>query len=69
MEWLLQNWVWIVVAVGGVWLFSRMSRGAMMGGCGHDMAHEGPAQDAAKKEAGDKATPPAAFHRHGLLLN
>jgi hypothetical protein len=66
MEWLLQNWLWIVVAIGGVWLFSRMSRGTgMMGGRGHDMAHEGPPQDTAAKAAGDKdAKPASSSHRH-----
>jgi hypothetical protein len=71
MEWLSQNWVWIVVAVGVVWLFARMRPGAGgMGGCcgGHDMAHEGPAQDASKKEAGaqdTKAAAVAATKKHG----
>ena len=65
MEWLLQNWIWIVVAIGGVWLFSRMSRGAgMMGGCGHDMAHEGPPQEAAKKEAAGAKDPKPASSSH-----
>lgn len=67
MEWLAQNWIWIVVAVGAVWLFARMRPGGAMGGCcgGHDMAHEGPPQDASKKEAGDQgAKPSAASHRH-----
>lgn len=67
MEWLSQNWVWIVVAVGVVWLFARMRPGGgMMGGCGgHDMAHEGPAQDASKKEVADQGAKPAeTTHRH-----
>ena len=51
MEWLLQNWIWIIVAVGVVLLFSRMRHGAMMGGCGHDMAHEGPPPETTKKVA------------------
>lgn len=59
MEWLLQNWIWIVVAVGGVWFFSRLSRGTgMMGGCGHDMAHEGPPPETTKKAVDDKDTKP-----------
>lgn len=65
MEWLLQNWIWIIVAVGVVLLFLRMRHGAMMGGCGHDMAHEGPPQDTAKKAPDDKEAKPAATsHRH-----
>jgi len=65
MEWLSQNWVWIVVAVGVVWLFARMRAGGAMGGCcgGHEMAHEGP--DAAKKEAGAQdANAATAPHKH-----
>ena len=65
MEWLSQNWIWIVVAIGALWFFSRMRHGGMMGGCGHDMAHEGPPQDAAKQAAGDKDPKPAASsHRY-----
>lgn len=66
MEWLSQNWIWIVVAVGAVWLFARMRQGGFMGGGrGHDMAHEGPPQDASKKEAADQGAKPAASsHRH-----
>lgn len=30
MDWLSQNWIWIAVAIGGVFLFSRMG----VGGCG-----------------------------------
>ena len=51
--------------MGVVLLFSRMRHGAMMGGCGHDMAHEGPPQDTAKKAPDDKEAKPAATsHRH-----
>jgi hypothetical protein len=64
MEWLLQNWIWIVVAVGGVWLFARMSRGTGMMGCGHDMAHEGPPQDATKAPTDKDAKPASSSHRH-----
>ena len=72
MEWLSQNWVWIVVAVGVVWLFARMRAGGAMGGCcgGHDMAHEGPHEarkaqgtdtpGSAAKETGEKAAQGAA---------
>jgi hypothetical protein len=51
MEWLSQYWIWIVVAIGAVWLLSRR-HGGFMGGCGHDMAHEGPHQ-APKAESAD----------------
>ncbi len=41
MDWLLQNWVWIVVAVGGFYLISRMGMGMGMGmgGCGMGHSH------------------------------
>ena len=66
MEWLSQYWIWIVVAVGVVWLLARMRQDGLMGGCGHGhgMAPEGP-QDASKKEsAGDAGKPAASSHRH-----
>jgi hypothetical protein len=59
MEWLSQNWVWIVVAVGFVWLFARMRPGGgMMGGCcgGHEMAHK-PLPENPKKEAAPHDSP------------
>lgn len=35
MDWLAQNWTWIALAVGGVFLFTRMGAGGCgMGGCG-----------------------------------
>ena len=44
MEWLSQNWIWLVLIVGVMWLLSRGRHGGMMGGCcAHDMAHEGAA--------------------------
>lgn len=33
MEWLSQNWLWIVVAIGGFYLMTRMH------GMGHGMGH------------------------------
>jgi len=35
MDWLYQNWVWIVVLIGGYVLMSRMG----MGGCGMGHSH------------------------------
>ncbi len=35
MDWLTQNWTWIALAVGGVFLFTRMGAGGCgTGGCG-----------------------------------
>ena len=35
MAWLAQNWIWIALAAGGVFLFTRMGAGGCgMGGCG-----------------------------------
>ncbi len=39
MNWLSQNWIWIVAAVGGFFLISRMGLG--MGGCGMGHSHGG----------------------------
>jgi len=61
MEWLSQYWIWIVVAIGAVWLLSRR-HGGLMGGCGHDMAHEGPHQ-APKAESAD--APQSAVKKAG----
>jgi len=76
VEWLSQNWSWIVLAAGVVWLFSRMRHGGAIGGCCGGMAHEGPGE--ARKtqgpgvpgspvnEAGDpKAQGAAPAQRHG----
>ncbi|OGA30714.1 MAG: hypothetical protein A3G80_06135 [Betaproteobacteria bacterium RIFCSPLOWO2_12_FULL_62_13b] len=78
MEWLSQNWIWLVLIAGVVWLLSRSRHGGLMGGCGaHDMAHEGPAgevkpqgADAApapanEEKAGQAAQRPASSQRHG----
>jgi hypothetical protein len=79
MEWLTQNWIWLVLIVGVViWLLSRSRHGGLMGGCStHGMAHEGPVAefkgqgaDAARppikeEKAGQPAEPAASSHRHG----
>lgn len=78
MEWLSQNWIWVVLAVGVLWLLSRGRHGGLMGGFGtHGRAHEGPpgktkgqGADAARppvkeEKAGQAAERPAASHQHG----
>lgn len=79
MEWLSQNWIWVVLVAGVIWLLSRGRHGGLMGGCcgTHDMAREGPAgedkargADAAQPPikvdtTGQPATPAASSHRHG----
>ncbi len=55
MEWLSQNWIWVALGIGAVFM---MTRGARGGGCcgGHDQG---------KSDAPD--TPDAAesnLHRH-----
>ena len=79
MEWLSQNWIWLVLVAGVVWLLSRSRRGgSAMGCCGaHDMAHEGPAGEG-KAQGTETSRPPvkvdtagrpvegsASPHRHG----
>lgn len=79
MDWLSQNWIWLVLIAGVVMMLSRGRHGGMMGGCcgGHDMAREGPAgEDKARsadtppppaKEAmaGQAAEPSPTSHKHG----
>lgn len=80
MEWLSQNWIWLVLIVGVIWLLNRGRHGGMMGGCcgGHDMAHEGPAGERKtqgtetnarppikEEKAGQPAEQAASSHRHG----
>lgn len=60
MEWLSQNWIWLALIVGVMWLFSRSRHGGLMGGCGtHGMAHEGPAGDANAGSTDAAPTPTA----------
>ena len=57
MEWLSQNWIWLVLIVGVMMLLSRGRHGGMMGGC-CGMAHEGPAKEnktAAAEGAADRS--------------
>jgi len=78
MQWLSQNWIWLVLIVGVVWLLSRSRHGGLMGGCaGHGMAHQGAAGEV--KGQGADAAPPSikderagqpverstSSHRHG----
>ena len=37
MEWLSQNWIWIIVAIGGFYFMTRMH--GMGHGIGHSMGH------------------------------
>lgn len=48
MEWLANNWVWILVGIGFVWLMSR--GGAGMGCCGGGHSH-GTHKEGSEKEA------------------
>jgi len=58
MEWLTQNWIWVALIVGVIWLLSRSRHGGMMGGCGtHGMAHEGPAGEGKDRTADAPRTP------------
>jgi len=40
MDWLLQNWLWVLLALGAVWMFSR--RGLAGYGMGGHGGHGGP---------------------------
>jgi len=74
MEWLSQNWIWVVVGMGVVWLLTRGHHGGLMGGGCGTHAHEGPAgegkaqrSDALIKDEKTAASSerPAASQRHG----
>lgn len=47
MEWLAQNWLWLVLIIGVMMMLSRGRHGGAMGGCcgSHDTAREGPASE------------------------
>jgi len=78
MEWLSQNWIWLVLVAGVVWLLSRSRHGSLMGGYGaHGMAREGPSGEG-RAQGTDISRPPnkvdtagrpvegsASQHRHG----
>ena len=68
MEWLSQNWLWLVFVVVIVTMLSRRGRGGMMGGCcgGHDVAREGPAGEG-KALSADTPPPPAKEAAAGQL--
>lgn len=81
MDWLTQNWVWLALGVGAVWMFSRGRQGGAMGCCGghdHEKAHEGTAgegkaqrTDASRLPASNEpgaartAEQTTSSHRHG----
>ena len=52
MEWLSQNWTWLALFAGVVWLFTRGRRGGAMGGCSmHGIAHNGSGQEGTPQSA------------------
>lgn len=61
MDWLTQNWIWIVLAIGGFFMLRRMGG---MGGCGtgHSSAH-------GRHEGDRENAPPAAGNRPGALFD
>ncbi len=69
MQWLSQNWIWLVLIVGVMWLLNRGRHGGLMGGCcgGHDMAHEGPAGEV-KGQSADAARPPIKEEKAGQAV-
>lgn len=58
MEWLTNNWVWILVGIGLVWFMSRGHAG--MGCCGGGHSHgthkESPEQEEEQKSAATKTS-------------
>lgn len=58
MEWLTNNWVWILVGIGLVWFMSRGHAG--MGCCGGGHSHgthkESPEQEGEQKSTATKTS-------------
>ena len=78
MGWFSQNWIWIALAIGALWLYSRGRHGGLLGGCSlHQTASDDPAGQSKAQGAdttptpveqgqdGRAAEPPASSHRHG----
>lgn len=59
MEWLSQNWLWIVLAIGGFFLLTRMGG---MGGCGIGHSRR-------RDDDGRETVPPAAGNHPGTLFD
>ena len=66
MDWLSQNWIWIVVAIGFVLLMRRGGMGCSMGHGGHGGGQNEPSTDPQKPAdaAGGKRDESRAAHRH-----
>jgi hypothetical protein len=54
MEWLTENWLWILLGIGFVWLLSRGRAG--MGCCGAGHVHGRP-NESTKQEGQEKPAP------------
>jgi len=58
MQWLLQNWIWLVLAAGVFWLLSRGHHRGRMAACGsHGMPNGDPVGDG-EAQGEDAARPP-----------
>ena len=55
MEWLTNNWLWILLGIGFVWLLSTRGRSGM-GCCGGGHSH-GTQQEESKKEGEERVAP------------
>ena len=67
MEWLTNNWIWILVAIGVAWFLTR--RGGMGCGMSHGTHTPGSAEEGGKGKEGQETAEAAkgkgAGHRHG----
>jgi hypothetical protein len=67
MEWLAQNWFWLVFGIGMLFMMRRGAHGGGIGGCcggGHGSGHGGPDTRAtANGSQGEPATGGADGHR------
>ena len=56
MEWLTENWLWILLGIGFVWLLSSGRMGCGMGGHGRSTHEHGEPKKEAEKGATSRRT-------------
>ncbi len=59
MEWLTQNWIWLIAIAGIMFVMFRGRHGGMMGGGCGGMAHEPPVPRDKTEHGGHSVPPPA----------
>ncbi len=62
MEWITDNWVWILLGIGFVWFLSRGHAG--MGCCGGGHGHGTTREDPEKEVEDEPISSKAAYYRN-----